>query len=170
MRREDFDLLFDYNRWANRQLVHAAGAVPGDVFVAPPTVTYRGLRGTLVHALDVERSWRLRLAGEPREVWDTTLSEDDFPSAAAVAGRWEAEEADRRSWLDTLDDAALDREVDLGPRDRFPLAYFLIHIVTHSAQQRRDVATILEQAGHTPPEIEFLYFADSLRDPSPGDA
>ena len=55
-----------------------------------------------------------------------------------------------RAWLVTLDDETLDATIDLGPRDQFPLATFLLHIVTYTAQQRRDAALILERAGGSP--------------------
>jgi uncharacterized damage-inducible protein DinB len=64
------------------------------------------------------------------------------------------------SWLDALDQGSIDAIVELGPKDRFPLSTFLLHILTHSAQQRRDVALLLERAGHPPPEIEYLNYAD----------
>ena len=66
------------------------------------------------------------------------------------------------AWLDSLDDASVEGIVDLGPKDVFPMSTFLLHIVTHSAQQRRDAAILLERAGHGPPEIDFLYFADAF--------
>ena len=69
-----------------------------------------------------------------------------------------------RAWLTELDDAALAATVDLGPKDRFPLWYFLVHIVTHGIEQRRDAATLIKHFGAEPPELEFLWFADSLSD------
>jgi hypothetical protein len=61
-----------------------------------------------------------------------------------------------------LSDDDLAAAVDLGSADRFPLWYYLMHVVTHSAQQRRDAALIMEKAGTAAPEIDFLYYADSL--------
>jgi hypothetical protein len=40
---------------------------------------------------------------------------------------------------------------------------FLVHIVTHGIEQRRDVATIVTQLGIEVPELEFLWYADSLK-------
>jgi uncharacterized damage-inducible protein DinB len=164
MRKADVVLLFDYNYWANRQILATADETPKEHFVAPSDVTWRGIRATLVHTLDVERSWRGRLRGEPKESWDAELREDDFPTARALAERWERDEGEMRSWLDGLDDAALEAVVDLGGNDRFPLSYFLLHVVTHSAQQRRDAVVLLTNAGHPPPEIEFLNYGDWLRE------
>jgi len=162
MRRDDILALFDFTYWANRQVLRAASSVPAEAFVAPAACTYRNLRGTLVHTLDVELSWRRRLRGEPREVWDTTLEDDAFETTASLAEEWARDEAEMRAWLQSLGDDELAAIVDLGDADRFPLWYYLIHIVTHSAEQRRDAALILENLGHSPPDLEFLYYADSL--------
>jgi uncharacterized damage-inducible protein DinB len=154
--------LFDYTYWATGQILRSAEGLSPDEFVAPSDITYRNLRGTLVHTLDVERSWRLRLRGEPQEKWDVELPDDNFPNGRALADAWRDDEAETRTWLETLDDDTIEGIVDLGPKDRFPLSVFLLHIVTHSAQQRRDAAILLERVGHSPPEIDFLYYADSL--------
>ncbi len=156
------ETLFGYSYWATGQILAAAQGVSDEVFQAPAEFSYRGLRGTLVHALDVERGWRLRIQGQPAEVYDAELPEEEFPDVASLARAWAEEETAMRAWLATLDDGILDATIDLGPRDRFPLATFLLHIVTHTAQQRRDAALILERAGCSPGEIDFLYYADSL--------
>ncbi|CAN5719110.1 hypothetical protein BH18ACT15_BH18ACT15_10640 [soil metagenome] len=161
MIKADLQTLFDYSYWATGQLLTAAEELTPEEFLAPADVTYRNIRGTLVHALDVERSWRRRLRGEPRKTWDVELPEGDFPTVTPLAAAWHDDEADMRNWLEGLDDAAVEDIVDLGPKDRFPLSTFLLHILTHTAQQRRDIAILLERAGYSPPEIEFLYYADS---------
>jgi uncharacterized damage-inducible protein DinB len=162
MRRDDILALLDFNYWANRQILAAAAQLPTEAFTAPVAYTYRNLRGTLVHTLDVELSWRRRLRGEPREVWDQSLVDDDYPTLADLAAQWADDEVQMRAWLQSLSDDDLAAVVDLGNDDRFPLWYYLVHIVTHGVQQRRDAALIIENAGHTPPEIDFLYYADTL--------
>jgi uncharacterized damage-inducible protein DinB len=160
--KADLQRLFDYSYWATGQILRSAEELSQAEFVAPTDVTYRNIRGTLVHTLDVERSWRLRLRGEPQQTWESELAHDDFPNVRALADTWREDQAEMRTWLNGIDDEALDAVVDLGPKDRFPLSVFLLHIITHSAQQRRDAAILLERAGHSPPEIDFLYYADSL--------
>ena len=164
MRQPDIVTLFDYSYWATRQVLDTAAEISDEQFAAPSEVTWRGIRGTLVHTLDVERSWRGRLRREPKESWDRELRDDDYPTVQALAEYWERDEHEMRSWLQGLDDAALEAVVDLGGNDRFPLWYFLLHVITHSAQQRRDVVILLTGLGHPPPEIEFLNYGDSLRD------
>lgn len=162
MRRDDILALLDFNYWANRQILAAAAQLPTEAFTAPVAYTYRNLRGTLVHTLDVELSWRRRLRGEPRDVWDQSLADVDYSTAAELAAQWADDEVEMRAWLQSLNDDDLAAVVELGNDDRFPLWYYLVHIVTHGTQQRRDAALIIENAGHTPPELDFLYYADSL--------
>ena len=169
MRTADIQALCDFTYWADRQILRAAAALPTEDFTRPVAITYRNLRGTLVHTLDVEMSWRRRLRGEPKEVWDTSLSVDDYATAEVLANHWARDEAETRAWLASLADDDLLAIADLGNADRFPLWYYLVHIVTHSEQQRRDAQLILRHLGHEPPDLEFLYYADSLvSDDRPG--
>jgi uncharacterized damage-inducible protein DinB len=156
------ETLFDYSYWATRQLLAKTAEASGDTFRAPADITYRGLRATLVHALDVERSWRLRLQGEPADVYDAQLQPETFADIASLADFWAEDEMVMREWLGTLEEDRMNEVVDLGPDDRFPLWTFLLHMITHSTQQRRDAALILERAGHSPPELDFLYYADTV--------
>ena len=80
----------------------------------------------------------------------------------ALAEHWARDEAKMRAWLAARSDADLSAIQDLGNADRFPLWYYLVHIVTHTEQQRRDAQLILFHLGHEPPDLEFLYYADSL--------
>jgi uncharacterized damage-inducible protein DinB len=162
MRSVDIEALFDFTYWADRQVLDAAGAIPAEEFAGPVSITYRDLRATLVHILDVEMSWRRRLRGEPKEIWDAALSVDDYPTVATLAEHWSRDESEMRAWIGSLTDDDLTAIQDLGNTDRFPLWYYLVHIVTHSEQQRRDAQLILRQFGHEPPDLEFLYYADSL--------
>ena len=164
MRRADVVALLDYSYWANRRTLDAAADVPLERFTAPSGgLTWRGLRGTLVHLLDVERSWRRRLRGEAPESWQASLREDDYPTPDALRDACEHDEAEMRAWLADLDDERLASVVDLGGKDRFPLWYFLMHVLTHSIQQRRDATLLLDRAGHGPGELEFLDYEDWLQ-------
>jgi uncharacterized damage-inducible protein DinB len=162
MRAVDIEALIDFTYWADRTILEAASAVPDEAFVRPVSTTYRDLRGTLVHTLDVEASWRRRLRGEPKAVWDASLSVEAYPTIASLAADWARDEAEMRAWIGGLGDTDLAAIQDLGDGDRFPLWYYLVHIVTHSEQQRRDAQLILRHLGHEPPDLEFLYYADSL--------
>ena len=54
MRQTDVIALFEYNYWANWTVLAAVAKASPEQFTARKTVTWRNLRGTLVHTLDVE--------------------------------------------------------------------------------------------------------------------
>jgi uncharacterized damage-inducible protein DinB len=166
MRTADIEALFDFTYWADRQVLEASSAVPAEAFSRPVSISYRDLRGTLVHTLDVEMSWRRRLRREPKATWDSSLAVEDYPSVAILAERWAVDESEMRAWIHGLSESDLAAIQDLGDGDRFPLWFYLVHIVTHSEQQRRDAQLILRHLGAEPPDLEFLYYADSLADVS----
>lgn len=165
MRRRDVLALFDYNYWANWKILRAARELPPEQFTATTSITWRNLRDTLVHTLDVEQSWRRRLRGEDKAIWDAELPGDRFDTADELEAYWRTDASEMLSWIGEFDDRGLAATVDLGPRDRFPIWYFLAHIVTHGTEQRRDAAILLKNFGHEAPELEFLWYADSLGDP-----
>lgn len=163
MRLSDLRVLVDYHYWATRRVLAAAADLTDDEFRQTSGGTTRDLRETLVHALDVEWSWRERLRGLPSETSEAELPLDDYPTVAALFERCDRDEAELRAWIDGLSDedlATAPRQVK-GEIDA-PLWFYIMHILTHGTLQRADVAVLLTQAGHSPGDMDFLDFADSL--------
>ena len=153
--------LFEWMYWVNHRLLDAAAELSDKQFAEPNGLTTRDLRSTLVHELDVEWSWRLNLQGAPEEEIgeDAELRADDYPTVAALREHWARDEAVMLSWIWSFSDEDLERPVASGfSRDRRPLWQYLLHIVTHAAQQQADAATLLTLAGRSPGEIGFLEF------------
>jgi uncharacterized damage-inducible protein DinB len=161
VRRDEIDSLFGWMYWVNAKLLDAADRLSPEQFLAPTVATTRDLRATLVHELDVEWSWRLNVLGRLSDATED-LKPEDFPDVASLRDRWREDEAEMRSWLESMTDEALNSEVasELS-NDRRPLWHYLLHIVTHAAQQQADAATILTAAGHSPGEIGYLEFMRS---------
>ena len=87
MRTVDIEALFDFTYWADRMVLEASSVLPAESFSRAVSMTYRDLRGTLVHTLDVEMSWRRRLQGGPRAVWDASLAAG-IRSMSTRPARW----------------------------------------------------------------------------------
>src|SRR2546428_12385285 len=81
------------------RILDRAGRLTGAEFTVPSALTTRDLRGTLVHTLDVELSWRARLQREPEAGWKKALPVTDYSSVAALADHWRRDEAEMRAWL-----------------------------------------------------------------------
>lgn len=160
MRASDVGLLFDHLYWIRDRLLAAAetGGVP---LTDPAAVTIRDLRATLVHELDVEWSWRERLAGRDPSAFspdDEELDPKDYATIESIRKRWGEDEVEMRAWLDRLTDSDLAGPCRAEKFGSHPLWFHLQHIYTHAIQQFSDAAVLLTGAGHSPGELDFLDF------------
>ena len=171
MRRKDLETLFGFSYWMKDRVLECAAKLTRAEFTAPSGVTTRDLRGTLVHTLDVELSWRARLQGQPEEVWKKELPVAEFRTAGALIDRWRLDEKEMRAWLASLDDEKLaeihDLEPGAPPKEQFPLWYYLLHVHTHTQQQLGDAAVLLTRMRQSPGNIEFLEYADFIHREGP---
>ncbi len=163
MRQRELATLFDYTYWAHRRILTTAARLTDAQFTLRSVIVGRDLRATLVHTLDVECSWRLRLQRRPEPEWRKTLSVTNYGNAAALADHWQRDEAEMRAWVASLDDDTLARSADLDPKEQYPVWYYLIHMVTHSQQHRAEAAQLLTQLGQSPGDLDFLDYADWAR-------
>src|SRR6185295_10168440 len=161
MRQQELATLFDFNYWAQRRILATAARLTEGQFTLRSVIVGRDLRATLVHTLDTECSWRLRLQGRPEEEWRKALGASDYRNVAALVEHWNRDEAEMRAWIASLDDETLARRADLGPGEQPPLWYFLVHMITHSQQHRAESAQLLTQLGHSLGDLDFLDYADS---------
>ena len=161
MQPSDLRDLFDYLFWMKDRAFEQVSTLPAATFLSSGDIVYRDLRATLVHELDVERSWRLRLQGAPRDHWDVTLIPEDYPDAAAVAADWRDEQTETVAWLAGLSDAGLVAPVTLNGLDGFPLSTYLIHVVMHGIESLSATAVLLHRAGASMGDVGFLDFMDT---------
>jgi uncharacterized damage-inducible protein DinB len=159
MQISDIKLLYDYNNWANHLLLEKSALVTPEQFSAPTTHSWGSLRGTLVHTLDTEYSWReFCITG----AFLPELPLDDFPTVEAVKTRWDVEEAAWQAYLGSL------IEADLTTIKRYPvpsgairervLWHILWHVVNHGMQHRSEIAHMLTQYGQSPGDLDFTVY------------
>ena len=154
MRINDIRYLFAFDRWGTRRILAALADVPAEVWGETGVVGDRGLGSILVHQLGAHQRWRNGLAEtgvSPRPEREPLLA------PAALVAAWEAEWAALDAWLPTLDDAWL-----LRTDDGVPFWQMLAHVVNHGTQHRSEAATILTAAGHSPGDLDMIFFAEEL--------
>jgi uncharacterized damage-inducible protein DinB len=159
MQTADVVRLFDYLYWIRDRILAAAAHLPDEEFRSTETVATRDLRSTLVHELDVESSWRLRLAGVAPEAEEPELHAPDYPTIAALAEDWRRDESAMRAWIGSLSDAQLAAS-PAHERASLPLVDYLLHVVGHGIEEFTEAALLLTRAGHSPGDIEFLEYVD----------
>jgi uncharacterized damage-inducible protein DinB len=159
MNVHDVRLIYQYTYWARDRILRAAAAVTPEQYAAPAAFPYGSLRGTLLHTLDAERSWRHMFE---YGMWTPDLLEDDYPTLAVLQDAWLAEEAAMRAYLARLTDDDLQGIVayiaDTGHERRRVLWHCLLHLANHGTQHRAEAAAILTAGGASPGDLDFTLF------------
>jgi uncharacterized damage-inducible protein DinB len=160
MRSTDIAPLFEYLYWLRDGALAKAAELSAAEFLDSATVAYRDLRSTLVHELDVERSWCLRLQGAPKEAWDVELASTDYPDPGAIADFWQREKAETLAWLSDLTDEELAAPTTVNGLEGFSLSTYLVHVVMHGVESFSAAAILLHRSGHSMGDAGFLDFVD----------
>lgn len=151
MQTDEARLLLDFNGWANNLLLGAACKVSPAEFVRDLGASFGSIKGTLVHILDGEWVWLQNWQGKPRAQRPPA---DFYPDAAALAGSFPALQDEQRVYVDGLTDAVLRSRCQVNER-HYALAHLIHHAMSHSMYHRGQVASLLRQLGHAPPNTGF---------------
>lgn len=147
MTRQDVELLFAYNRWANARTLDAAAALAPDAYARDLGSSFPSVRATLVHAYAAEWVWLMRWKG----VSPGGLDHGDIPDVATLRERWSILERDQAGFIAGLTDADLERTVEYantkGERFADSLGRLIQHQINHSTYHRGQVTTMLRQLG-----------------------
>jgi len=140
--------LFAHLRWADQCALDALRRVP-----APD----RALVDLYAHVIAAEHVWLARAQGRAAAVavWPAHSLEESAALAAETQAAYDV-------LLDTLDEAALPREVDYtnsaGARFRSRLDDILLHVALHGAYHRGQIAYALRRAGAEPIATDYIAF------------
>ena len=160
MRAVEIQELFDYNAWANDRVLRAAGRLSPEQFTAPAQASFGSLRGTLVHLLSAEWTWRMRCSAGISP--DALLDEASFPTFAVLQARFAHEAQQMHDFVAGLDDAALDGRVRYtstrGTPFETPLWQVLLHVVNHGTQFRSEAGVVLTTFGASPGDLDLIAF------------
>ena len=155
MRREEVEVLVGYLIWVRERLLAAAGSLSDVEFRSREGTATRDLRGTLVHQLENEWAWRIRLTQGDFPAGG--IDPQEFSRLADLKGRWEQEDRALLAWLANVSDRQLATRPP-GADNVLPLWQYLVYVVTHGVQQFSEAAVLLTHLGHSPGEIGFLAF------------
>lgn len=159
MNKQDIQLLFKYNQWANARIFKAASAVTLEQFLAPASYPHGGLRSTLTHAMFAEWVWRKRWEGESPV---NRFKPEDFPTFSSLHTRWLEEEALLMKFIhaqtdDDLNEAFQYKTMDGQARENV-LWHAMAHVVNHGTQHRSEAAAMLTDMGHSPGDVDMILF------------
>ena len=152
-------IIYEYNYWANAKIIATSALVTPEQFAAHNDSSYGSLRGTILHLLDAEKSWRL-LCQHNQMTFD--LKEADYPTLDAIVKEWRVEEKEMRAYIATLNDDALNGFIrytlENGTKRERVLWHCLYHVVNHQTQHRAEAAAMLTAFGQSPGDFDFTLF------------
>lgn len=149
MSAADLRRLFQYDRWANRQVAQALTNLTS----APPTYVR-----WIAHIIGAEALWLARLNRQPAPlpVWPEFLISDVLTHLDIVDHAWQ-------KYVDIVDDAALNSKCEYvnskGERYASTVADILTHVVMHSVYHRGQIAAEMRAAGLEPEYTDFIHAA-----------
>ena len=159
MNKQDILILYKYNQWANTLILNTASNVTQEQYLAPASFPHGGLRGTLVHALFAEWIWRNRWEGTSPNY---RLKPEEFPTFEDLRKRWLEEEKSLMDFVDHVPDEKLNNTFSYnstsGTLHKRVLWQAMAHLVNHGTQHRTEAAAILTDLGHSPGDIDMIYF------------
>ena len=118
MARDDIQLLYEYDRWANNRALHAVSALSPEQFTRDLGGSFRSVRNTLLHIIGGEWGWLTywkassHSAAFLAELWDrhdALFRPDAFPSLAAVRLKWEEIEKEQTEFVSSVTEEALNK-------------------------------------------------------------
>jgi uncharacterized damage-inducible protein DinB len=140
--------LFSYDAWANGEIIRSLRETPD----FPP----KALK-LLGHILSAEMLWHERIEGQKQSlaVWPVLLLAQCEALAQRLEGFWprylepgEATLAKEISYKNSKGESWSSRAEDI-----------LLHVITHSAYHRGQIATAMRAAGHDPAYTDFIHAA-----------
>jgi uncharacterized damage-inducible protein DinB len=152
---------FEYNYWANGRILAKAVLVGEENFAAPSAVEGRSLQQVLAHMIRTEKVWRL-LARDGQLMPAQLPAEDELRSVEAIRALANQEQKEMQALLEnfTADDLAEELEITRwdGVKLKMTRWQMLVHLALHSMQHRSEAAVLLTQNGHSPGNLDFLFF------------
>jgi uncharacterized damage-inducible protein DinB len=143
-RTRQFERLFSYDEWATREVLRVLPSAP------PRSVEL------LAHILSAERLWWERIHQQTQSipVWPNFTLDECERQAKEVSELW-------REYLTKISEGELSQIIlyknTFGESWSNTVEDILMHVYTHSAYHRGQIATNIREAGGTPAYTDFIH-------------
>src|SRR5260370_36723078 len=175
MTKDDIQLLYEYDRWANNRVLRAVSALSAEQFTRDLGGSFRSVRDTLVHIVGGEWGW-LAYWKEPShspsfltDLWtrhDVVFTPDAFPSLSTVQLKWAEVEKEQAEFVNRVTNESLEKVLPFRTT-QISLAHLMQHLVNHSTYHRGQIALMLRQLGAEPQATDFhVFLAEAPREGS----
>jgi uncharacterized damage-inducible protein DinB len=166
MTKDEIQLLYQYDRWANKRVLQAVSVLNTEQFTRDLGGSFRSVRDTLVHIIGGEWVW-LAYWNEPspsstfitdlRRRRDALFSTNAFPEVAAVQLKWVEVEKELAEFVNRVTNESLKKTLPFRT-SHLSLAHLMQHLVNHSTYHRGQVAVMMRQLDAEPLATDFHLF------------
>jgi len=151
--------LYEYNAWADRRALQAAGALSKEQFAKPLGSSFSSVKDTLAHIFGAEWIWLERFEGRSPSSFPDTTGLDDIEKLKA---RWNEFEPGLLNFARGVTQDRLDRVMEYKTMKfgvyRNPLWQSMLHLVNHGTYHRGQITTMLRQLGAQPILTDLMHY------------
>jgi uncharacterized damage-inducible protein DinB len=166
MNKDDIQLLYEYDRWANNRVLEALAALSAEQFTRDLGGSFSSVRDAFLHIIGGEWGWlaywkeptpSTALATDLRKRRDALFRVEAFPNAAAVQSKWSEVEKEQAEFVNGLTNESLGKMLPFRAT-RVSLAHLMQHLANHSTYHRGQIALMMRQLGAEPRATDFHVF------------
>jgi uncharacterized damage-inducible protein DinB len=166
MTKDDVELLYEYDRWANNRVLQACSALSSEQFTRDLGGSFSSIRDTLMHIFAGEWGW-LQYWKEPSPDADfiakmmerrkILFDPNAFPDLASVQRKWAEVETEQVEFIQVLTDEELKRILPVRTT-HMKLIHLMQHVANHSTYHRGQIALMMRQLDAMPLATDFHVF------------
>jgi uncharacterized damage-inducible protein DinB len=166
MTKDDIQLLFEYDRWANNRVLQAASTLSAEQFTRDLGGSFRSVRDTLVHIVSGKWGWLAywKEASPSSDfltnLWtplNTVFDPNAYADVAAVQSKWAEVEREQTEFVDGITNESLQRMLPVR-ETQISLAHLMQHVANHSTYHRGQVSLMMRQLAAQPLSTDFAMF------------
>lgn len=151
--------MFEYNRWANDQLIDACRAVSDEILDSQVPGVSGTVKSLLTHLVGGQQSQVLRSKGRQHEGELGRHSPfPGFDELARIADDTSLELVEIARALKGDETAVLAWQ---GKKFEFPVRFFLVHAAEHSVEHRTEIKVALSAFGFETPDLDGWAYAQA---------
>ncbi len=166
MNKDDIELLYEYDRWANNRVLRAVSTLSDEQFTRDLGGSFRSVRDTLVHIIAGEWGWlaywkerspSAAFLADLRKRRGALFHPEAFPDAAAVGRKWTEIEKEQAEFVNGVTNESLEKMLPFRTTQA-SLAHLMQHLANHSTYHRGQIALMMRQLGAEPVATDFHVF------------
>jgi uncharacterized damage-inducible protein DinB len=150
--------LWEYNYWAHHKMLDCVAQLTEADFKQAVAYSVGSVHEQVVHVMWAEALWYARICGLPKPNYNT----GDYPTIQTIRTKWDAIEADWRSYVNTMTEADLSGSFTYARGNGEPTSSLiretLWHVVNHGTDHRAQILQLCHKYGAPTFEQDMFFY------------